>query len=208
MLAKYLFATNGHTPSDWELKGVAIAGYTVALLLLSFHTRFSYQISNAIGIVKLLTLIFIAITGFVVLGGHTKVQDPYQNFRHSFEGTASAYGATNALYKITFSYAGYENAFNVVNEVRNPVKKLRINATLALTVVAILYILANVAYFAAIPRTEMKAAKEIFASLLFKHVFGSSGASKGLNFLIALSSFGNLVAVALGQSRLIRECGR
>ena len=29
-----------------------------------------------------------------------------------------------------------------------------------------------------------------------------------LNFFIALSSFGNLVAVLLGTSRLIRECGR
>lgn len=32
VLAKYLFACNGHTPTDWELKGVAIAGYTVATL--------------------------------------------------------------------------------------------------------------------------------------------------------------------------------
>ena len=87
-------------------------------------------------------------------------------------------------------------------------KKLRVSATLALTVVAILYTLANVAYFAAVPKAELKAAKEISASLLFKHVFGSSSASKGLNFLIALSSFGNLITVLLGDSRLIRECGR
>ena len=29
-MAEYLFATNGHTPTDWQLKGVAVAGYTVA----------------------------------------------------------------------------------------------------------------------------------------------------------------------------------
>lgn len=39
-------------------------------------------------------------------------------------------------------------------------------------------------------------------------MFGSHNSVRGLNFLIALSSFGNLVAVLLGQSRLIRECGR
>ncbi|KAF2013583.1 LAT family L-amino acid transporter [Aaosphaeria arxii CBS 175.79] len=208
VLAKYLFATNGHVPTNWELKGVAIASYTVAVLLLAFHTRFSYRLSNAIGIVKLLTLVFIAITGLVVLGGNTKVADPQVNFRNSFHGTPTAYGATNALYKIVFSYAGYENAFNVVNEVKNPVKKLKINATIALTIVAILYVMANVAYFAAAPKAEIIAAKEISAGLLFHHVFGSGRASKGLNFLIALSSFGNLIAVLLGQSRLIRECGR
>jgi hypothetical protein len=32
VLAQYLFAINGATPSAWELKGVAIAGYTVAVL--------------------------------------------------------------------------------------------------------------------------------------------------------------------------------
>ncbi|KAF2122403.1 amino acid permease-domain-containing protein [Lophiotrema nucula] len=208
VLARYLFAINGHTPTNWETKGVAIAGYTVATLLLVFHTRFSYRLSNGIGIVKLLTLIFIAITGWVVLGGHTKVKDPNVNFRNAFAGQATAYGATNAMYKIIFSYAGYENAFNVVNEVKNPVKKLRFNSYLALTVVAILYVLANVAYFAAVPITELKAAKEISASLFFRHALGSSGAVKGLNFLIALSAFGNLVAVLIGQSRMIRECGR
>lgn len=83
-----------------------------------FNTKFSYWFQNAVGIVKVLTLIFIAITGLVVLGGNTRVADPQANFRHAFEGKATPYGLTNALVKIIFSYAGYENAFNVVNEVR------------------------------------------------------------------------------------------
>jgi hypothetical protein len=60
----------------------------------------------------------IAITGLVVLGGHTRVQDPYANFRNAFEGKATGYGMTNSLVKIIFSYAGYENAFNIVNEIQ------------------------------------------------------------------------------------------
>lgn len=61
----------------------------------------------------------ISITGLVVLGGHTSVEDPTANFRDAFEGTSSAgYGITNALYKIIFAYSGYTNAFNVVNEVK------------------------------------------------------------------------------------------
>lgn len=89
-------------------------------LVLIFNTRWSLRISNTIGLVKLLTLVFISITGLVVLGGHTRVKNPTANFRNAFNGTseATAYGATNAMYKIIFSYAGYENAFNVVNEVK------------------------------------------------------------------------------------------
>lgn len=59
-----------------------------------------------------------------------------------------------------------------------------------------------------VPKEDLAAAEQIAASLFFKSVFGASGASSGLNFLIALSAFGNLVAVFLGQSRLLRECGR
>ncbi|KAK3652094.1 hypothetical protein LTR56_005225 [Elasticomyces elasticus] len=158
--------------------------------------------------VKLITLVFISITGLVVLGGHTRVKDSHEHFHNAFEGKATVYGCTNAMIKIIFVYAGYENAFNVVGEVQNPVKKIKNSGFAAVILVAILYMLANIAYFAAIPVADIKAGKTIAAGLLFTRVFGSSSSVKGLNFLIALSSFGNLVAVFLGTSRLIRECGR
>jgi hypothetical protein len=42
------------------------------------------------------------------------------NWRNAWEGTsqASAYGATNAMVKLIFSYSGYTNAFSVVNEIK------------------------------------------------------------------------------------------
>ncbi|EME46989.1 hypothetical protein DOTSEDRAFT_94957, partial [Dothistroma septosporum NZE10] len=208
VMAKYLFAIGDYTASPWAQKGLAIGCYTLAVGTVLFHTKFSYGLSNVIGIVKLITLIFISITGLVVLGGHTAVENPKGNFANAFEGTASAYGVTNAMYKIIFAYAGYENAFNVVNEVKDPVKSIRNNGFAAVTIVAILYELCNVAFFAAIPKADILSGKEIAASLLFTRVFGAHSAVRGLNFLIALSSFGNLIAVLLGQSRMIRECGR
>ncbi|OAA63770.1 high-affinity methionine permease [Niveomyces insectorum RCEF 264] len=98
LLANYLFATSGHTGTDWQVKGVAIAGYTVVTICT---------------------------------------------------GSAGAYGLTNALYRITFSYGGYNNAFNVVNEVKNPVKQLKRNAFAALFAVYVIYMFTNVAWFSA-----------------------------------------------------------
>ncbi|GAB7356754.1 hypothetical protein MBLNU459_g7654t3 [Dothideomycetes sp. NU459] len=210
VLAQYLFKINGHSPTAWEQKGVAIAGYTVATLLLVFNTKLSYRISNAIAVIKVLTLIFIAITGLVVLGGHTSIKDPKANFRDAFEGTASdgAYGLTNGLVKIIFAYAGYENAFNIVNEVKNPVKTIKRNAIWSLLIVTILYILANVAFFAAVPKAALKTSGQTVASLFFHNVFGNAKGVKAFNLLIAFSAFGNLIAVLIGQSRVLRECGR
>lgn len=119
VLANYLFQINGHAPTAWQLKGVAVAAWTVCILFLIFNNRLGYFLSNAIGVVKLLTLIFVAITGLVVLGGHTHIKNPTDNFKNAFAGTSSApYGLTNALVYIIFSYGGYNNAFNVVNEVK------------------------------------------------------------------------------------------
>ncbi|KAK2732437.1 high affinity methionine permease, partial [Colletotrichum kahawae] len=90
----------------------------------------------------------------------------------------------------------------------NPVKQIRKYGWISLGIVTILYILANIAYFAAVPKADLAAAEQIAASLVFINVFGSSGAVRGLNFFIALSSFGNLLTVLIGSSRMLRECGR
>ncbi|KAJ5953026.1 Amino acid/polyamine transporter I [Penicillium vulpinum] len=210
VLAQYLFKLADSDFTPWKLKGVAVACYTVAVLVLAFHTRWSLRLANAIGMVKLVTLIFIAISGLVVLGGHTAVKDPKANFRSAFDGTnaATAYGATNALTKVWFSYAGYENAFNVVNEVRNPTKTLKWSAPLSLGLTAVLYILANIAYFSAASKEEILESKVVAAGVFFEKVFGTGGAASALNFLICMSAFGNLLAVLIGQSRMLRECGR
>lgn len=82
------------------------------------HNKHAYHFANVVGFIKLSTLLFISITGFVVLGGHTRIKNPTANFQNSFQGKATAYGTTNSLYKIIFSYAGFENSFNVANEVK------------------------------------------------------------------------------------------
>ena len=105
--ANYLWAVGGRDASAWETKCLAIAVYTMAVLIVLFNTRFSYLASNTIGTIKVITLLFIAITGLVVLGGHTKVEHPTANFHHAFEGDATVYGLTNALIKIIFACMRY-----------------------------------------------------------------------------------------------------
>ncbi|KAL6897462.1 amino acid permease domain-containing protein [Trichoderma evansii] len=208
VLAEYLFKMTDHNPTDWQLKGVAVAAYTVAVLAVVLHNKHAYHFANVVGFIKLSTLLFISITGFVVLGGHTRIKNPTANFQNSFQGAATAYGTTNSLYKIIFSYAGFENSFNVANEVKNPVKKIRRNGFIAICTVTVLYILTVVAYYSAVSKEDIIEGKLTVANLFFVNVFGDSKGIRALNFLIAISAFGNLVAVLIGSSRVIRECGR
>lgn len=121
VMAQYLFVIGDYEASSWELKGLPVCCFSAAVLVVLFSTRAGYQISNTVGMVKLGTLVFISILGLVILGGHTRVHDPKANFRKSWWEDSSkpdAYGVTNAIYKIVFSYAGFQNGFNVVNEVK------------------------------------------------------------------------------------------
>lgn len=83
-------------------------------------------------------------------GGVSRVPDSRVNFRDPFQGTTNnGNDLANALVNIIFSYFGYQNAFNVVNEIKNPIPTLKKHATISLLLVAVLYMLCNVAYFAA-----------------------------------------------------------
>lgn len=52
-----------------------------------------------------------------------------------------------AMFKILFSYSGWSNVNLVMNNVKDPIRTLKIAGPLGLGICAILYILANIAYF-------------------------------------------------------------
>ena len=54
-----------------------------------------------------------------------------------------------ATFKVLFAYFGWSNANYVLNNVRNPVRTLKIAGPLGLGICAALYLLVNIAYFSA-----------------------------------------------------------
>ena len=54
------------------------------------------------------------------------------------------------MFKVLFSYAGWSNVNNVMNDVKNPIRTLKIAGPLGLGICAVLYLLASVAYFACV----------------------------------------------------------
>ncbi|KAF2839603.1 amino acid transporter-like protein [Patellaria atrata CBS 101060] len=207
VLSRYIFRAAGYTATEWQNKSLAIGANSVLYVICLLSTKWSMRIMNFITAVKIGILLFIVITGFVVLGGGTRVEDPGANFRNSFEGvTSNGNAIVNALVKINFAYQGYANDFNVVAEVKRPFKTLRIAAPVSVLLVSILYILTNVAYFAAVLKESIASSGELTAALFFEAVFGRAG--RALPALVTVSAAGNILAVIIGTSRSIRECGR
>jgi hypothetical protein len=119
VLARYIYRAAGYQASEWENKGLAMGAFTFLAIICLISTRWSMRLMNLISAVKLIILLFIVVTGFVVLGGGTSVENPRQNFQNSFEGvTSNGHDIVNALVSINYAYDGYYNAFNVTNEIK------------------------------------------------------------------------------------------
>lgn len=86
VLARYICRAAGYEASEWENKGLALGSYTFLAFLCLISTRWSIRIMNIISAVKLIILLFIVITGFVVLGSGTHIENPRANFQRSFDG--------------------------------------------------------------------------------------------------------------------------
>lgn len=105
--------------------------------------------------------------GWVVLSGRTHIQNPHANFHNAFAGSSHSSNDVRssqlcdflpdhkhrvqyatATFKVLNAYAGWSNVNYVLNDVKNPVRTLKIAGPLGLGICATLYLLANVAYFA------------------------------------------------------------
>ncbi|RDW75356.1 amino acid transporter-6 [Coleophoma cylindrospora] len=165
------------------------------------------QVAESSGYHKLLILLLIIVSGFAALGGHIRIDKP-DNFSNAFEGTTgSAYGVVTALYNVIWSYIGYSNANYALSETKDPVKVLKRAAPAALGLVSVLYMLCNIAYFAAVPKADIASSGRILAASFFRNMFGPR-AERVLSVFVALSAFGNVLSVIFSQGRLVQEIGR
>lgn len=123
-------------------------------------------------------------------------------------GAGGAYAYATAMLQVVYSYKGWENANYVLGELKKPERTLKVAGPLAVIGVTILYTLANVAYFAAIPKGELAKSEVIVAGLFFRNMFGESVIARSLPALVALSNIGNVLAVSFAHSRVNQELGR
>jgi amino acid transporter len=194
----------------WNQRGIGLACITAAFLIHGTALKWGIRLQNVLGTIKVIVILIIVVAGWVALAGHLKLPEDQRphNFANAFEGTTgSAYGVVTALYNVIWSYIGYSNANYALSETKNPIRTLKIAAPLAIGVISVLYMLVNIAYFAAVSKEEILEARRLVAASLFRNVFGGA-AERALSVFVALSAFGNALSVIFSQGRLVQELGR
>ncbi|KAK0710716.1 high affinity methionine permease [Lasiosphaeris hirsuta] len=210
IFGEYILHAANVEPTRWNQRGIGLACITSAFLIHGCALKWGIRLQNLLGTIKVGIILVIVVAGWVALAGHIKLpedQKPH-NFTKAFEGTTgSAYGVVTALYNVIWSYIGYSNANYALSETKNPVRTLKVAAPLAIGVISILYMFVNIAYFAAVPKEDILAARRLVAASLFRNVFGGT-AERALSVFVALSAFGNVLSVIFSQGRLVQELGR
>lgn len=207
VFGEYILHAANVEVNRWNQRGIGLACITTAFLIHGLALKWGLRLQNFLGFVKLAILLIIVIAGFAALGGAVKVDKP-DNFTNAFEGTTgSSYGVVTALYNVIWSYIGYSNANYALAETKNPVKTLKLAAPLALGGISVLYMLVNIAYFAAVPKEEIMTSGRILAASFFRNVMGER-AERALSVFVALSAFGNVLSVIFSQGRIVQELGR
>lgn len=209
VFAQYILTAADVAVTEWAKRGIAIGVIVFITLFHTFLPKWGVRGMNIITGIKVIVLLFIVVTGWVVLGGGVKsVPDPHASFRNAFAGSSHSgnlYAA--ALFKVLNSYAGWSNAMYVLNEVRNPVRTVKIAGPLGLLICGILYIFANIAYYAAATPQEIAKSGVTVAAYFMYKVFGHA-AQRALSVLLAISAFGNVLTVTFAQSRVNQELAK
>ena len=178
------------------------------MILHSTLPKWGMRLFNVLGVFKVGVLLFIVFSGFAALDGRLKIEETPTNFVDSFKWRGHGGGVYNyasALLRIVYSYKGWENLNYVLGEVRQPQKTLKIAAPLAVSLATVLYVLANVAYFAAIPAQELIESDVVVAGVFFKNVFGDTAGGRALPAFVAISNLGNVLAVSFAHARVNQE---
>ncbi|RDB26314.1 High-affinity methionine permease [Hypsizygus marmoreus] len=211
VFAQYTLTAFGLPVTGHNQTCVALAVVAITIGGVGLSTKWSLRAVNVFSVVKIISVAFMVVTGVAVLSGLTHIKDPYANFHDLFEGSTSNPNAlATALVKVNHAFIGYHNAFNVLGEIKasNPVRTVRKSSIISLSLVSVLFLLVNVAYVAVVPREEIRHSGQLIAALFFHRVFGPTIGVKVLPLLVAFSCFGNIIAVTIGQTRIIREVAR
>jgi amino acid transporter len=89
VFGEYILSAAEVEVTRWNQRGVGLACITAAFLIHGFSVKWGLRLQNLLGIIKLLILILIIISGFVALGGHLRIEKP-DNFTNAFEGTTGS----------------------------------------------------------------------------------------------------------------------
>ncbi|KAF4425166.1 hypothetical protein F53441_14182 [Fusarium austroafricanum] len=212
IFSKYALFALGIEKNDILSKTLAVGLLTFVCVTHSIFPKTGIKIQNILGWIKIGIIVFMILSGFyaVLFRPDTNTVPTRQlAWEHLWDESSWSWGViATSLFKVFYSFAGLDNAANVMNEVKQPVRTLRSVALTALGTACGLYMLVNIAYFLVVPIEEIRGSGELIAALFFERLFGERFGRVILPMAVALSAVGNVMVVAFAMARIKQEIAR
>ena len=199
VFGEYMLVALGMEVTAFAQRTLAVGLLTAITIVHGCFLKTGIWVQNALAWVKIGLMAFMAILGVVALflpQTSSRENAETLSLARLFEGSNwDLVALSTAIFKVSYSFAGYDNVNNVLNEVKDPVRTLKTMAPTALLTVAVFYLMLNIAYFIVVPLEEIHNSGELIAALFFERIFGTSVGSTVLPILVAVSAAGNVMVV-------------
>ena len=205
VFGEYILVALGMPVTPFAQRTLAVCLLTAITIVHGCFLKTGIWIQNVLGWVKVGLMAFMGVLGVVALflprtGSRQNVEA--LSLPQLFRGSNwDVVALSTSIFQVIYSFAGYDNVNNVLNEVKNPIRTLKTMAPTALLSVAAFYMMLNVAYFIVVPLDEIKDSGELIAALFFDKIFGASIGTKILSVLVAISAGGNVMVVTFALVR-------
>ncbi|KAH8885736.1 hypothetical protein GQ53DRAFT_810068 [Thozetella sp. PMI_491] len=229
VLGEYALYAFDAEVNRWNVRAIATGTVSLLCYVHARHPRFGLRLINILGVVKMLILVIVIVSG--VAGGLMGVgadrellkgrrldvslsdvaprSTAQRNFSDIWAGSsAQPYDYATALLKVIYCFRGYSTANQVLSDVKNPVRTLKIAAPIALTLVSLAYLAINVAFFLVVDKDDFKSAGVTVAGIFFRNVFGPGIGAHILPWFVIISAAGNIAATSFAQARVNEELAR
>lgn len=202
VFSQYFWFALDIEPDAFSKKLLALVLLTAVTVIHGCWYRAGIRLQNFLGWIKVALVLFMVVSALYVVLARPGQQDAsgamanLRSWDDLWDGSDWSFGTlATSLFKVFYSYAGLGNLSNVMNEVKNPVRTLKTVSVTALVTACLLYLLANLAYFAVVPIEEIKASGQLIAALFFERTFGPQIGRRVLPLAVALSAAGNVMVV-------------
>lgn len=177
-----------------------ISGGAVVLVFLLLYRKIETigKISVVLGIMVVLTILWIIISGFA----HQKhavniLPSGSENFFSKAFFVAVGLGSVQTVY----SYLGYYNVCHLGGEIKQPGKNIPKSIFISIAGIAVLYLLMNVSVMSVMPLPSINQ-KDLHLVSSFMESIYSVHAGRFVTLLIVCIALSSLFAVVLGYSRI------
>ncbi|KAJ6547599.1 L-methionine transporter [Mycena capillaripes] len=195
------------SPDDipqWAIKVTAIAAVMIVTLFCVAARKLGTRVAVVFTTIKVAALISITVLGIIQLARgkqSSSLREPL------FEGSSTSPSSYSlAFYSGLWAFDGWDQANYVGGEIQNPEKNIPRAIHSSMSIVTLLFLLANLSYFVVLDKNTIGLSNTVamdFGRALFGPIGGTVFA-----FMVAISCFGALNGSFYTSSRLVYAAGR